>query len=371
MDLVLYQMEICLKSMRKNVKLNLVVVISLCVGMMVPLIALADIQYFFEYGDTSRPAFMDSAVRFYSVSSKLDARHVYEALSGDSLFAKIAVVESGRWEVECDGQAFYETVYVASAEIFEFYPPCVVAGRSLEKEDFTGEVRNCLVEENFFQDNMLEGNPGDTLMIDGEEYTVVGICRKIDSRGGIWIPFRQMSQKRDAQGIEVFVQYLEGVEFAEVKERVRQLLGNIISVDTLGQMYRMERSQGMRLCLSILLMIFPLIAFSIINCFAVIQGKLRRMRHQFAVELAYGAKKRDIFGSCLFENFVLCGFALVLDNLLLPFMIPHVPAGVEMVWTLGVYLEMLLLMFLVCLVLGWLSTRSILKLSPAKILKGE
>ncbi len=371
MNLFLFRSEICLKSMWKNVKLNFVVIVSLCVGMMIPLVALADIQYFFEYSHTACPAVMDSAAYFYSAAPQADTAQIYEVLSKDPLFRRTAVMESARREVECEGEEYYETVSAASREVFTFYPPCMVSGRCLEEEDFTGETKVCLVEENFFQDNRLRGEPGGKLVIDGTEYTIAGICRKIDSRGRIWIPWSRASSLQGGSEIRVLVQYEPETDFAEAEAMVRPLLGNVVSAGTLEQDYRVGRKQGVKLCLSILFLIFPLILFSLINCFAVIQGKLRRMRYQFAVEMAYGANTRDIFWSCLFENIVLCGIALLLDIFLLPLITSHVPVEIEMVWAPGVFLEMLILMFAVCLFLGWLSTRSILKFSPAKILKGE
>lgn len=372
MNLFLFRSEICLKSMLKYVKLNIVVVITLCVGMIIPLVALADIQYFAEYGETARPAVMESVAYFYGTTPRLGTAQLYETLAEDSRLCRIAVSESARRDVEFQGEKYYETVSAVSGELFAFYPPCMAAGRSLEPADFRADAKVCLVEENFYQDKGLSGEPGGKLVIGGEDYSVVGICRKIDSRGLIWIPWSQVSPAQSGSGeIRIIVQYDEGVDFMEVDGLVRSLLDRIISSGTLSQDYRQGRRQSVQLCIEILLLIFPLILISVINCFAVIQGKIRRMRYQFAVEMAYGAKGRDIFQSCLLENLVLCGIALLLDILLLPLIAPYVPAGIEMVWSPRVFFEMFLLMFGVCLFLSRLSARSILKNSPAKILKGE
>lgn len=358
--------------MVKYVRLNIVVVITLCVGMMIPLVALADIQYFFEYGETARPAVMDSAATFYGNSPRPETAEIYGTLTADSRFRRVAVRETVNQNVEFAGETYYQGVNYISSEELSFYPPCMAAGCSLETADFESGDKVCLVEENFYQDKEISGVPGDKLVIEGEQYTVVGIFRKLDSRGAIWIPWDQASPiRKGSRQIVLNIEYQDGLTFEEVRENVSSLFENIISADTLRQHYLKSRRQGIQLSIAILLLILPLLLVSIINCFAVIQGKIRRMRYQFAVEMAYGAKDKDIFQSCFLENLVLCGIALLLDILLLPLITPHVPPQIEMVWKPQVFLEMLLLMLVICLLLSRLSARSIRKTSPAKILKGE
>ncbi len=372
MNRFLFRSEICLKNMLKYVKLNIVVVITLCVGMIVPLVALADIQYFFQYRETARPAIMDSVVCFDSNSPRLETAEIYEMLRANPKFIRVAVDETMYQNVEFAGEKYYQGVHFISPEEFDFYPPCMVEGRSLETADFESGNKVCLVEHHFYRDKELTGEPGDKLIIDGVQYTVVGICRKLDSRGAIWIPWNQESGARKGnRQISLHIEYQGGADMEEVRKIVQPLFGEIISAGTLSQSYQKIEKQAMQLCISILLLILPLLLFSMINCFAVIQGKIRRMRYRFAVEMAYGAKERDIFLNCLLEDLVLCGLALLLDILMLPVIIPYVPSQVEMVWSPQVFLEMLLLMLVMCLLLSRLSAVSIRKSNPSKILKGE
>lgn len=372
MSCFLFQSEICLKSMLRYVKLNIVVVITLCVGMIVPLVALADIQYFVQYGETARPAVMDSAATFYSNSPRMETAEIYRTLTADPRFRRVAVSEIMYRNVEFGGEKYYRGVHYISSEELAFYPPCMVEGRSLETADFESEDKVCLVEEHFYQDKGISGAPGDMLAIEGEQYTVVGIFRKLDGRGTIWLPWNPASPiGRNNRQIVLNIEYQGELDFEEVREIIRPFFEDIISADTLRQDYLKSQRQGIQLCISILLLILPLLLFSMINCFAVIQGKIRRMRYQFAVEMAYGAKRKNIFQSCFLENLVLCGIALLLDFLLLPLITPHVPTQIDMVWRPRVFLEMFLLMFMICLLLSRLSARSIRKISPAKILKGE
>lgn len=372
MNCFLFQSGICFKSMLKYVKLNIVVVITLCVGMILPLVALADIQYFVQYGETARPAVMDSAATFYSNSPRLETAEIYGTLAADLRFCRLAVREIMYQNVEYAGETYYQGVHCISAEELAFYPPCMVEGRSLESADFESGDKVCLVEEHFYQDKGISGAPGGKLAIDGEQYTVVGIFRKLDSRGAIWLPWNPASPiQGNNRQIVLNIEYQSELDLEEVRKTVSPLFENIISADTLRQDYLKSRRQGIQLCISILLLILPLLLFSMINCFAVIQGKIRRMRYQFAVEMAYGAKGKDIFQSCFLENLVLCGIALLLDILLLPLITPHVPTRIDMVWKPRVFIEMFLLMLVICLLLSRLSARSIRKISPAKILKGE
>lgn len=59
MNTLLFGCGLCLKSMLRHIRLNIVVVASLCVGMIIPLVALVDIQYFAVYAEAARSAIMD------------------------------------------------------------------------------------------------------------------------------------------------------------------------------------------------------------------------------------------------------------------------------------------------------------------------
>lgn len=367
----LYQMEVCIKSMRKNRKLNVFVIISLCVGMLIPLIALADIQYFREYGKTLLPAIRDRTVEFYGISAPYDLQEICERLKEEPYCVRAAVSKNGRRDTKYQGKSVYENVYMVSREYFDFYPMYIVEGRGLETMDFEAEQKICLVEENYFQDNGLPISLDEKILIDGVEYSIGGISRKMDNRGSIWIPVSKSALIPEGKEVRVLMEYVENTDMSEIERAVRPLVGELISVDTLVQKYNRQRKQGLKLCAAILFLIFPLLAFSVVNCFAVIQGKLRRMRRQFAVEIAYGAGRKEIFMGCLAENILLCMAAIFLDSLILPIVVSYVPAEIEMVWTWNVYLEMCFLILCLCAVLGGLSAISIGRMRPAEILRGE
>ena len=372
MNTLLFGSELCLKSMLRHIRLNIVVVASLCVGMIIPLVALADIQYFAVYAETSRSAITDNCAYYYSVTPQMETAEIYKQVSESPLIHKAAIVETTGSSIVYQQEKFYESVSSISVEQPDFFPLHMLEGRGFEAADFDVNSKVCVIEEHFFGDKHLQGKVGETILIDGEAYCVVGICRKIDSRGSIWIPWSTAHPVQGSRGqIRLNIQYGEGVSPEEVDELIRPLFDTVISTGTLEQQYRSNMKSGIQLCISILVMILPLILFSLINCFAVIQGKIRRMRYQFATQMAYGASGKDIFWGCLLENLILCGIAILIDLALMPLIIPHIPAEIDLVWNLWVYLEMFLLMLAVCLFLSWLSARSILKISLAQTLKGD
>lgn len=372
MNTLLFGSELCLKSMLRHIRLNIVVVASLCVGMIIPLAALADIQYFVVYAETARPAITDNCAYYYSVTPQMETAEIYKRVSESPLIDKAAIVETMGCSIEYQQEKYYESVNSVSVQQPDFFPLQMLEGRGLEAADFDVNNKVCVIEEHFFGDKHLPGKVGETILIDGEAYCVVGICRKIDSRGSIWIPWCPLHPVQGSSGqIRLNIQYGKGVNPQEADELILPLFDTVISSGTLEQQYQRDIKNGIRLCISILVMILPLILFSLINCFAVIQGKIRRMRYQFAVEMAYGASGKDILWGCLLENLILCGIAILIDITLMPLIIPHIPAEIDLVWNIGVYLEMFLLMLAVCLFLSWLSARSILKISLAKTLKGD
>lgn len=373
MDAFFFQCKICLRGMLRQIRLNCVIVVCLGIGMFIPLVALADIQYFAEYGGTAE-ALIPDAVSCYGVSPRLGTEEIYELLSGNPKLERAAVKETTEGNVEYRGETGVPgSVSAVSEEYFQFYKPCLTEGRSLEAEDFENGKKVCLVETNFYEDRRQKGAVGESLIIDGEEYLVVGIFRKIDERGAVWRPWSPASAAPSGSlQLRLFLQYGEGVGQEEADDIVLPVFESVISRRTLGQEYEDGRRQGFALSAAILLMILPLIAFSVINCFAVIQGKIRRMRYQFAVKMACGAGKRELFAECFLENLVLCGLALLLNILLIPrFGASLIPDKINVVWNGWVYLEMFLLMLAVCFVMSLMSVRSILKIGLSSTLKGE
>lgn len=373
MDAFFFRFQICLRGMLRQVKLNCVILVSLGIGMFIPLTALADIQYFAEYGETAKADIPD-AVTYYGFSQKLDTGEIYKLLTENPKLERAAVKETVESRVEYGGETeILQGVSAVSEEYFQFYTLQLVEGRSLEAADFENGSRVCLVETNFYEDRRRKGAAGESIVIDGEEYLVVGIFRMIDERGTVLRPWSQaVSAQSGSPQLRIFLQCGEGVGQEEADGIVQPLFESILSRKTLRQEYEEGQRHGIALCGAILLMILPLIAFSVINCFAVIQGKIRRMRYQFAVKMACGAGKRELFAECFLENLVLCGLALLLNILLIPrFGAFLIPDKINAVWNGWVYLEMFLLMLAVCLVMSLMSVRSILKIGLSSTLKGE
>ncbi|MCM1025360.1 MAG: ABC transporter permease [Roseburia sp.] len=372
MDTFLFQAGLCLQGMRRQIKLNCVVVLSLCIGMFVPLAALADIEYFVRYGETARAAFPDSAAYFYSASQRYETEEIYERLSKNPKLEEAAVAETTGRTLEYRREEFFQQVLAVSEEYFSFYPPVLLEGRGIEEGDYGSPDRICLVETNFFADKGREGTVGEKIRMDGEEYRIVGICRKINSRGAVWIPWNPAEYARDGdRQLRVLVRYPAAVSLSEAEEEIRPLFEELNSFGTLLEEYERSRESGFRLCASILLLVLPLIVFSMMNCFAVIQGKIRRMRYRFALEMACGAGRRALFRECMLENLILCGIALLLDLALTPLVSAWIPEKFVVVWDGRVYLEMFLILLAVCVVISRLSVRSILKIGLAETLKNR
>lgn len=94
MNTLLFGSGLCLKSMLRHIRLNIVVVASLCVGMIIPLVALADIQYFAVYAETARPAITDSCAYYYSVTPQMETAEIYKRVSESPLINRAAIAES-------------------------------------------------------------------------------------------------------------------------------------------------------------------------------------------------------------------------------------------------------------------------------------
>lgn len=167
MNTLLFGGGLCLKSMLRHIRLNIVVVASLCVGMIIPLVALADIQYFAVYEGTARSAITDSSAYYYSVTPQMETAEIYKRVSESPLIGKAAIVESTGHSIEYQQEKFYESVNSISMEQSDFFPLHMLEGRDFEAADFDVNSKVCVIEEHFFVDKHLQGKVGGTIFIDG------------------------------------------------------------------------------------------------------------------------------------------------------------------------------------------------------------
>ena len=149
------------------------------------MVALAGIQYFVVYAETARTAITDSCAYYCSVTPQMKTAEIYKRVSESPLIDKAAIVESTGRSIEYQQEKFYESVNSISMEQPDFFPLHMLEGRGFEAADFDVNSKVCVIEEHFFVDKHLQGKVGENILIDGEAYCVIGICRKMDSRGAI------------------------------------------------------------------------------------------------------------------------------------------------------------------------------------------
>ena len=134
------------------------------------------------------------------------------------------------------GQDVYDKVSVDGDNVTYFkHNDILESGRAFTQADMSGEANVCIVNDNFVK-NILYGKKvlGSKILLDGYEYTIVGI-RKADTSimgsntdtssydGGVIIPYRnalQMSGKSNITSLNVYVASSASTDAVEKKLRV-------------------------------------------------------------------------------------------------------------------------------------------------------
>jgi putative ABC transport system permease protein len=149
--------------------------------------------------------------------------------------------------VSLTGTAVFETeafdkvnIDGKAAVYFQRNPELVEAGRPLTVSDMSGDTNVCIVDHTFIEKVMLGHEIiGNTIRLNGMEYTIVGIQGKSnnlqgafmdtsDSNGTVLIPYHnalRLTGKANVNSLEVYIE--DGVESAEVEKRLRSALNNI------------------------------------------------------------------------------------------------------------------------------------------------
>lgn len=149
--------------------------------------------------------------------------------------------------VSLTGTAVFETetfdkvnIDGKAAVYFQRNPDLVEAGRPLTVSDMSGDTNVCIVDHTFIERVMLGHEIiGNTIRLNGMEYTIVGIQGKSnnlqgafmdtsDSDGTVLIPYHnalRLTGKANVNSLEVYIE--DGVESAEVEKRLRSALNNI------------------------------------------------------------------------------------------------------------------------------------------------
>lgn len=372
MDKLLFLFELSIKELKKNKKINIVVMLSLALGILMPLMALANINVYWVNIKNLYPQ-IDQNTYYCNLNTGhltgetyLDIKELLDAV-------KVGGCEKKSSNIIINDTSVSEGVCAISEEFLDFVKYDLMSGRRIEEEEITTAKRVCMVEESLLSKYNLAVEIGDYIEIGGEAFQVVGIIRTMELINQVLVPAGIFDGRYDIENnsYTMFVQMKTLMDEKVIQESLQEKVENIYSIQKVNDYFKAKRSECSVIALGIFSITIPLMIFSIVNCILVLYGKIVKMKYEIGIKMALGAEKKEIFFSCFFENGLLALGAYFIDILILPLIIKTVPVGFLLLFDFKVYLSCFLLMVLLCFLMSLRLTRKIMKFDIASVLKGE
>lgn len=357
------------RELKKNVRINLLAVLSLALGMLLPLIALADMNVFYLNMKNLYPGISRDAW-YCNIRSEHLTEEDYAELKENLHLARIGGCEKRTDEVIIGGRRIMDALCVISEGFPDFVEFDLLEGVSLAgPEALPG---GCMVEETFAATFGLSVQTGDIMEVNGETYTITGIFRSMELAGKVLVPlagFRESGIRNKNQYI-LFVQTEPGGAGA-LQEKLQERLYQVHNVEEIERYYERKRQSLADSSLMIFLVTVPAVVFSVVNCILVLCGKVYRTKRETGIKIAVGANGMDLFLACFFETSLLAFGAYFLDILCVPLVVKTVPPQLSVLFTFNVYVAGFLLLEVMCLFISGSVCRKMTKLDVAAVLKGE
>ncbi len=371
MSKLFFLLELSVKGLMKHKKINLIVILSLALGMVMPILLFANLNVFWINVKNLYPEISENTYYCSAKSEHLTAKR-YDEMQRELGVARLGGLEWYPASFWVGDTVTEREVGAVSANYLDFIRYDVLSGRSITKEEVQSAAKVCMLEESFPEQYKLSVTVGEKITLEGESYEVVGIYRSMDLINTVLVPASvfDMDNSSTRNTISMFVQFDTSVEVDTVLTEMEEVLGSVQVVRPVEEYFAQKRDYCFEVSVVLLAVTIPLSVFSLINCILVIFGKIARTRHEIGIKMALGAGQNTIFWTSFLENSILSVIAFGVDLAVLPFVIRTVPKGFLLLFDWKVYLCSLGLLILLCFVLSMSMTCRMMKLELAAVLKG-
>ncbi|MBQ7954212.1 MAG: ABC transporter permease [Lachnospiraceae bacterium] len=372
MNKLFFLFELSVRELKKNIKINLIVMFSLALGLMMPIIALANINVFWVNVKNLFPQISENAY-FCNVETEHLTNEMYLEIKENLDAIKLGGCEKLAYDVEITDTIVNDAVGAISEEFLDFVKYDIIEGRSIKKEEIKEVKTVCMIEESLLSQYNLQVGVGDVLFVEGKPLQIVGVFRSMELINKVLVPNGVFDDNGNLNknNYTFFVQTEKNVGENQIEKKLEEKTGQIYRIQDINDYFERKRE----ICFSNSVFIFaitiPLMIFSIINCILVLYGKIARMRYETGIKMALGAEKKEIFFSCFFENGLLSLLAYLIDILVLPMFTQTIPEGVILLFDAKVYVLGFLILELLCFIISFSMTHKIMKFDIASVLKGE
>ena len=371
MSKLFFLLDLSVRGLLKNKKINLIVILSLALGMIMPIIALANVNVFWVNVKNLYPKISENTY-FCSAKSQHITTQSYEELQKELEAVCMGGLEWYPVSIRVEDYVTKREVGAVSAKYLDFIRYDILSGRSITKEEIQSAAKVCMLEESFLEQNKLTVSVGENISLEGENFEVVGIYRSMDLVNTVLIPASVLDAASSSarNTISLFIQFETSLEEDVLLHGLKESLGSVQDVKPVEEYFAQLRDYCFEVSFVLLAVTIPLSVFSLINCILVLFGKIARTRHVIGIKMALGVNQSEIFWTSFWENGILSFIAFVVDLAVLPFIVRTAPEGFLLLFDWKVFVCSLGLLIFLCFLLSLSMTRRMMKIDIALVLKG-
>lgn len=362
-----YTAYLSIISFQRNRKLNLILTLSLALGLTLPMLCLGNINVFVQNIDTVR---LQDSENMYLVETR-GGQTGFEALE-QSLCAALP-------EIDAAAASYYSQAAVEINGIKQNMYVVYASEGLLEMEAFTensGKLElppgssQCLVEQSLLEEYG-EISIGGTLMAAGVPYEVAGIFSSIRYYGKILLPISSQTEKQQ-EALQLSRLYLHTTGPLDEALLTQTLAESEIIVNEVLQGDKLSRQwiiAGIRQSMFIFAVGIAGFAFAAINLCLVLTGRIMQERRVLGIKMAMGASYGQIFFASFVENLVCLCAAFCLDIALLPLLKTTCPKELKLIFDGSVYGGSFLFGALMVLLIVWAATWKLKRKKPVELME--
>lgn len=340
-----------LVNMFRRRTVNLIVAVSLTLGMLVPVLCLANINIFVERIPTIRYKNDDNMWIASCSGARNDINAIGTQLKDSSLKVRDCAFEAQKLgTVEINNARRESSVTFVSEDWLEFEECNLIEG-SL---DLFTDTSICLVEQMAAGSNGLRA--GDKVTLFGDTYTVCGIISSYRHHS-ILLPLTGDMQAADPEiGIRnVYIRTADNIQDASEVQKVLGKTGiSVEKVERGADWYHATMETGLFRSLAIFGVGFLAYVFAALNICLVLKGKINLDKRNYGIRMAIGAPYGLIFTSALIENILCFCIAYVCDIGLVYILMPIYPDGLAVFFSGRVFVAAFLFGSLMTVTVTWI-----------------
>lgn len=367
---LLFLLHMGLWEMAKNKRLNIIVIISLSIGLFMPFFSIASINHFLKNLNSLKPIVLEDAYQL-SVFSEHLSESDYLKLKKDMRTENVAGSERVNAVVEINGYKIADTVMGVQSDYREFIHINLIEGQWFKQEELITNARVCIIEKNLLDSNEITAKLGDPIELNGYTFKIIGICDTFDSTGQIYVPCDSIpifSLVKEKHQYNLYLQYGEDSSLDIVQRKADAIFTQILYLTTIQESYKNKVLFGIQNSIVLFCVTIPILIFSCLNSILVISGKVESMQYNLKLKMIMGADSRDFFLSCFCENFLLMMAGYILDILFMPIVRHLLPEEFILEFDLAVYIIVFVVMLFICVLLSLAAIKKTKNLLPSDML---